>query len=260
MEGSSEGTSSGSRGVALPVQTLVHIGLEAVVITGVTVWLNKKLNATQEHVEHLSREFTKKLEEKDEIIEALIKKSNMMESALVSLIQQNQQTQQSYSPQIQFNPFNSQFQQPHQQFQRPPQQFQQSFQPQMQPFQQQHFQPQQQQHFHQMQMPQMFQQQMQTTPLGQPLQFSRPTSQNTPAENPFIEKPQHQHQQQKKSTQHKHQSQSQQTQPQQTQVTPVELEDLGELDDILKDQLGDLLFEAEETGVPTDDGSKKKSE
>lgn len=247
MEGSSEGTSSGSRGVALPVQTLVHIGLEAVVITGVTIWLNKKLNATQEHVEHLSREFTKKIEEKDEIIEALIKKSNMMESALISLIQQSQQSQQNYAPQLQFNPFNSQFQQPQQQqfhFQRPPQQ---QFQPQM----QQHFQPQpQMQHFHSPQMPQMFQQQMQTTPLGTPLQFNRPSQ--APAENPFVEKPQQQQSTQKKPAP---------KQTQQHQITPVELEDLGELDDILKDQLGDLLFEAEETGVPTtDDGSKKKPE
>ena len=245
-----------SNGVSMSVQTLVHIGLETLVISGVTIWLTKKIGRLEDHVEHLSNEFLKKVGEKDEIIAALIKRQEAMEHLLVTVLQNNPQLQphnnygqpsipQSYMPypsnggMQQFTPFT---QQPQYEGYRAPQ-YQQPFMMQKPPMPQPP-------HFHQHTSP--LQQHQQHIPQHQPYypphtfqspipampQFQTPQPNSTPVANPAKEV--------KKESNAK---------PKEVAVTPVPEENFEELDDILKEQLGNILFE-EEDGID----SKKKLE
>ena len=257
MEG--ENGTNGNKGVALSVQTLVHIGLEALVISGVTIWLSKKISRLEDHVDHLSSEFAKKVAEKDEVIAALIKRQEVMEHLLVNILQNNPQLQGNgysnqpiaYSQPQPYNPFSPNWgTQPQPQFESVRNPFHpshpQSSQPIQQPMQ---FQPPM-QHMHPMQhMPAMrFAPNIpiipQMPPVAQftPLQTPTPSSNTTPL-------PQTQKAPPKAPTP-------------KPAPTPIPEENFAELDDILKEQLGNILFEDEEAGIaketsPSDDSKKK---
>jgi len=268
MEG--ENGSSGNKGVAMSVQTLVHIGLEALVISGVTIWLSKKIGRLEDHVDHLSSEFTKKIAEKDEVIAVLIKRQEVMEHLLANLLQNNPQLQSGHNyggqpiayAQQPYNPFSPNYNvQPQPQFesvrnpfqpqhipQHTPQHIPQPMQP-FQPFQQPH----QPQHMH----PPTYMPNMRyaSVPQMPPMPQFTPM---TPATVHTTATP----------TTHSNTTPLPQTPktPQSKSPPVVEKkvpeENFAELDDILKEQLGNILFEDEEAGIakessPSDDSKKK---
>jgi hypothetical protein len=266
MEGEN-GTNS-NKGVALSVQTLVHIGLEALVISGVTIWLSKKISRLEDHVDHLSSEFTKKVAEKDEVIAALIKRQEVMEHLLVNILQNNPQLQGNgypnqpiaYSQPQPYNPFSPNWgAQPQPQFESVRNPFQPSqspqpmqFQPPMQPFQHPHMHPSQMHSPHMQHIPAMrFAPNMPIIPQMPPVaQFTPLQTQSSQHSNttPLPQTP-------------KTQAQPPKT-PTPKASTPIPEENFAELDDILKEQLGNILFEDEEAGIaketsPSDDSKKK---
>lgn len=245
---------SSGRALAPSVQTLIHIGLEAIVISGVTIWLNKKVGRLQEHVENLSTEFTKKLEEKDVVIDMLFKKVNAMETLLVNVLQQNPQLYHQFgAPQIpQFHQQYSQGQYSQGQLPQMPGQYPQQM-PGQYPQMHQQFSP---------QVPQQFRP-------PQPFSFQPYPSSSIPPLSGHPSHPPHHSQLPHPShhsqlpahvqahlAQHLPAYQSQQphpSHPQQSQQPPTSQhrpqtklpaptqEDYEDLDDLLKDHLGDLL-------------------